>query len=365
MLVIASILGTNWSNRLAIDYICFAVAMDKFMGIAKGGWHPSNDPAIKRDTWKSDLKNIATGRRPDPYEASRNHESAPLSSLRDPNSFAPPPKRGSDLGRPAIPARPAFTQSESEPSASTPPEPYRMDTTGLRTDHLPKPPMRQSISAVASASSRTPVLPPRQGSFGPKPGLPPRTNSSSPALPPRREQPPPPPPYQQTVTESPQPTADRQPPFGGLSAAKNYVSGVSTSASAPQSENQSANQSAFSGLTSAKKYLSGGSDAATPPGQANKPATPSPSTLASAGKQLSELQQRFSRMGTGKETLPSSTSTSSSSSTLPPAVTQAAASHISGFKKPPPPPPPKRSSLRSETPAEPPPVPLSSKPKFG
>jgi hypothetical protein len=57
--------------------------MDKFKGLAKGGWHPPGDPSVSRATWKQDLKGIATGKKHDPNEEKRNHESKPLASLRD------------------------------------------------------------------------------------------------------------------------------------------------------------------------------------------------------------------------------------------------------------------------------------------
>lgn len=64
--------------------------MDKFKGLAKGGWHPPGDPSISRKTWKSDLKGMATGqKKPDAYEDARNHQSRPLASLQD-REFSPP-----------------------------------------------------------------------------------------------------------------------------------------------------------------------------------------------------------------------------------------------------------------------------------
>lgn len=57
--------------------------MDKFKGLAKGGWHPAGDPSVSRKTWREDLKGMATGKKNDPYEKSRNHESRPLASLKD------------------------------------------------------------------------------------------------------------------------------------------------------------------------------------------------------------------------------------------------------------------------------------------
>ena len=57
--------------------------MEKAKGVLKGGWHPSGDRQIHRDSWKSDLKGMATGKKKDPFEEGRNHESRPLSSLKD------------------------------------------------------------------------------------------------------------------------------------------------------------------------------------------------------------------------------------------------------------------------------------------
>lgn len=57
--------------------------MDKFKGVAKNGWKPSGDRPIHRESWKSDLKGMATGKKKDPYEEGRNHVSRPLNSLQD------------------------------------------------------------------------------------------------------------------------------------------------------------------------------------------------------------------------------------------------------------------------------------------
>jgi hypothetical protein len=93
-------------------------------------------------------------------EAAHSHESTPLSSLKDPSTFAPPPKRA-DYGvnptasRPAQPATAAAPEGSArqrlqereeahrraeEEANRPPPGPYRPDTTGLSTAHLPKPP---------------------------------------------------------------------------------------------------------------------------------------------------------------------------------------------------------------------------------
>lgn len=58
--------------------------MDKFKGLAKGGWHPPGDPSVSRKTWKSDLKGMATGKKHDPEaERRESHQSRPLASLQD------------------------------------------------------------------------------------------------------------------------------------------------------------------------------------------------------------------------------------------------------------------------------------------
>lgn len=134
------------------------------------------------------------------------HTSTPLSSLKDPASFGPPPKHvkyhgpsalsnettpdRSGLGAPLrqeqiyqqqqhqaeIEAQEAEKQAAEEEKRAAPPAPYRVNTTGLRTDHLPPPPKRveSSISGSSASSGNSnsrppPSLPPR---------LPPRTNST-------------------------------------------------------------------------------------------------------------------------------------------------------------------------------------------
>ena len=57
--------------------------MDKLKGVAKGGWKPANDRPIHRESWKSDLKGMATGKKKDPFEEGRNHVSTPLNTLKD------------------------------------------------------------------------------------------------------------------------------------------------------------------------------------------------------------------------------------------------------------------------------------------
>lgn len=144
-------------------------------------------------------------------------DATPLSHLRDPSTFAPPPKRVDSglLPPPALPSS-SSSSSYSQPSASlpdhyqqqygrqqleygvaedtaTPPRPYRANTTGLSTANLPPPPRRRdgtdgeglvvsppppynSIAGVTAGKPPPPSLPPR---------LPPRQGSIPPSVSPR------------------------------------------------------------------------------------------------------------------------------------------------------------------------------------
>lgn len=108
----------------------------------------------------------------------------PISSLRDPASFAPPPKRIGTAGRASPGTNPVGGSAYATPAAQQPeaeeerpePQPYRRDTTGLSTSHLPPPPGRRDGAngkpPAATIAGRPPAM-------KPKPSLPPR-------LPPRQ-----------------------------------------------------------------------------------------------------------------------------------------------------------------------------------
>jgi hypothetical protein len=325
--------------------------MDRLKGVAKGGWHPPGDPHISRKTWKSDIKGMATGKRKDPYEDARNHQSAPLTSLKDPDSFGAPPKHtgayGSNPASPSSPVKPPARggwgssvpapsarqqQQAVEEEASKPaPGPYRTDTTGLRTDNLPAPPRRGHGPAPATPprtnsgfAAPPPAVPARQPQpqhgTAPAPSLPPRMNDH-----PDEYTPPPPP----TYNEATQP--NQQDPAALNTGAVNRLGQAGVSVPA---------------------FGIGSNSAPAPP--------QSPTVPAGHSGQLSELQQRFARMNAGSQNEASASVTPSTSS---PAV--AAAAH----KKPPPPPPPKKAGLSDSRPASsdaasaPPPLALSSKPR--
>jgi hypothetical protein len=114
-------------------------------------------------------------------EAAHAHQSAPLSSLTDPSTFAPPPKR-LDYGASPVASRPPPSSASAAPTGSArqrlqereeaqrradeeanrpPPGPYRPDTTGLSTAHLPKPPaFRPGSGPPAPSTASKPNLPP-------------------------------------------------------------------------------------------------------------------------------------------------------------------------------------------------------------
>ncbi|TPX19189.1 hypothetical protein DIZ76_016975 [Coccidioides immitis] len=160
--------------------------MSGFKGIIKDGWHPKGRDG-GRESWRGDFKGINqvagwVGKGKDPNASQRTeHVARPLSSLKDPSSFAPPPKRsntgnGASYTPPPVPSR---RQAEQETSMkpAPPPVPHRASTTGLSTNRFPTPPVRQGGDGTATKSK--PYLPPR---LPPREALP--TTASSPPPPP-------------------------------------------------------------------------------------------------------------------------------------------------------------------------------------
>src|SRR5271154_2955005 len=112
-------------------------------------------------------------------EAAHEHVSRPLSTLKDPSSFGPPPKNvnyhgGAALPNQIIPDRNGLGTSlteteiqakqqreeeerergaEEERRKAPPLVPFRVDTTGLSTTNLPQPPRRKD-----GADGRTPPV---------------------------------------------------------------------------------------------------------------------------------------------------------------------------------------------------------------
>lgn len=220
------------------------------------------------------------GKGGEPAEDPHAHVSAPLSTLKDPSLFPPPPKhRGYHGDVAAGPARPRTTRVQQEEEFDRPPPgPYTADTTGLSTAHLPTPPAFRpgqtpppAIGHSTKPKPKPPGLPPR---------LPPRQNSN-----PNEHAPAPPPTYNESLRDD--------------TAAGGYL-----------------NQGAMNRLGQAGVAVPGfeiGRNASppVPPRQTSSPTplSPPPPRPARKSSQLNELQSRFAGM-----------STSSSASPAPPAA---------------------------------------------
>ncbi|ETI19649.1 hypothetical protein G647_08661 [Cladophialophora carrionii CBS 160.54] len=293
--------------------------MSGFRGIVKEGWHPKGRDGGK-ESWRGDFKGINQvagwmGKKADPHKQEDVHVSRPLSSLKDPASFGPPPKNVNYHGGAALPneitpqtegwgaplrpdqistantvaSGPTDEEIGEQNRKAGPPLPYRADRTGLKTDHLPPPPVHRDVDRSPAAAQPGPV---RQ-----QPRVPPRLPSRQPTFstptPPAVTNSPPPPAYESTPAAHP---AQSSPGYGINQAAVNRLghSGVSVPAlgiGSGQPSNPWRNEQS----------------------QTIQPSSP-PTNAQPATDQLSELQARFARMS-------SSASASSQQNVTPPFVT--------------------------------------------
>ncbi|KAL8741263.1 MAG: hypothetical protein Q9184_008407, partial [Pyrenodesmia sp. 2 TL-2023] len=176
--------------------------MNRVKGVAKDGWQ-SKDRRVKQ----------MLGKDTNPHQQAQDHVSRPLATLKDPDSFGPPPKNvnyhggaavlnaitpdrrgiGAPLSAEEIRAkeeaerRKARAAEEAAGKPAPPSRPYRVDTSGLATSNLPKPPVRRlgdidqsSASPGGPATRPKPSLPPR---LPPRQGSTPIANSQSPPPP--------------------------------------------------------------------------------------------------------------------------------------------------------------------------------------
>ena len=362
------------------------------------------------------------GKGKDPNQEAREHVSAPLSTLKDPASFAPPPKHihyhgaaaasptstsipdsgglGSGLPQGQSTAKQRLqerreAEARAEEEANRPPQgPYRVDTTGYSTAHLPKPPVRRADQETpppaGNASARPPPkLPPR---------LPPRMNSHPDAYSQN-----PPPPYTENAQETASPTGlTSQGAMNRLGRAGVSVPGfnIDGTASPPVPARQSASpsetpssptagvsrgpqlnelQSRFAKMSTPSQGTQAPSTGTswadkqaalrTASNFRNDPSTVSVSDMRSAASTANNFRERHGEQAaTGLRTASDlsqkygiaqrAQGLASSAASPPQSPTQGAAG-----KKPPPPPPPKKKELTSN-PGEPPPIPMGSKPKF-
>ncbi|KAL8805987.1 MAG: hypothetical protein Q9182_001644 [Xanthomendoza sp. 2 TL-2023] len=203
--------------------------MEKAKSLAKEGWHPKGKDG-GRESWRGEHKGInqmagwvGKGKTtPKPAEA---HVSRPLATLKDPELFGPPPKNVNYHGGAAVPNaispdrgglgapltveevrakgeaewREVQAAEEAARKPAPPPVPYRVNTSGLSTSDLPKPPVRlldhggQSPASPIRPSTKLkpslpPRLPPRQGSTSlPGSSSPPPPYSAKPTVPPAQD----------------------------------------------------------------------------------------------------------------------------------------------------------------------------------
>ena len=239
---------------------------------------------------------MGKGRDPNANSGGSEHVSRPLTTLKDPNAFGPPPKNVNYHGGAALPneitphrgglgaplsqaeiqagERVVNTEPEQqeEEKPKAPPLPYRADRTGLQTSHLPPPPVHRAVAeekaaqttgTTATASKAKPKPPPRLPSRG-----------------------------QSTDTVATSSTAEPLPP-----PAYEAVSRASTSSStaAAPASNGFLNQSAVNRLGKAGVSVPSLGIGESNPWK-NERSPPTAATTSPAPSQMSELQARFSRM---------------------------------------------------------------------
>ncbi|KAJ4422445.1 hypothetical protein N0V82_002895 [Gnomoniopsis sp. IMI 355080] len=273
--------------------------MDKLKEIKKGGWHPA-DSGEKGTFGIRNKVGSVLGREPAAHSSSR--DPTPISSLRDPSSFAPPPKRVLPPPGQVALTQHAHEEVADEPEPRPPPRPYRADTTGLSTSNLPPPPRRANgVSPVHDGAG------------------------------------PPPPPYtRSTVGASAKPPPPSLPPR--LPPRQNTASPV---ADVPSRQAGFLNQGAMNRLGAAGVSVPGlgiGGNSGRPPLPSPSPGRSSPKPPSPAGSGMSELQSRFGKFGVGGGLSPGSSTGGAASPPAPAQGTtwaqkQAALKTMSDFKK--------------------------------
>ncbi|SPJ73624.1 uncharacterized protein FTOL_03354 [Fusarium torulosum] len=416
----------------------------KYKDLMKNGWHPEKSGGGLRGQVKG-----LVGRGKSDDSDRGDHVSVPLSQLKDPSSFAPPPKRtGSGLipaapkpestsrkvitspskyQDPRLPVSQESIYAEPQEEIEDQPQPrgpYRVNTTGLSTDNLPKPPGRRdgadgrtgqppsyqsAMAGVGAGGGRAapPSLPPR---------LPPRTNSantvsSSPAASPTptgnglinqgavnrlgaagisvpgfgigRSSPaaaaspsPPPPPRPGVAAPPPAPARSH------MSELQNRFSKLGTSssnnnASAPPPTNEGTTlaqkQAALKTASSFQKDPSSVSfsDARAAAGTANNFRQRHGEQVAAGAKKANNLNQKYGLMDKAQNSYSRLQGTQGQGQGQNDDTATGAASSglvsVAGKKKPPPPPPKKKPALTGAAPPtddEPPPIPMATKPQF-
>ena len=336
-----------------------------------------------------------------------------MTSLKDPGSFGPPPKNvnyhggaavpnaitpdrsglGAPLSMQEIQANEEANRREEEAARkpAPPPVPYRVNTSGLSTSNLPKPPVRH-----IDQSDQSPAYSQRP-STKPKPSLPPKLPTRQGSIPSQNSTSPPPPYSAAPDTVPRQEFTINQGAVGRLGSAGVSVPGFSIGTSSPnarqntgarstQADDQGStvNGPQLSELQSRFSKMSANCQDTGPPSQstslAEKQAAlrtaqsfqndPSSVSLADARNTAATANSFRERHGDqvnagwksanalNKKYDIANRANSFASQTSPPPSNEISTSH-----KNPPPPPPQKPSFSGGPAASPPPVPLSSKPK--
>ncbi|CAG9993393.1 unnamed protein product [Clonostachys byssicola] len=345
----------------------------KYTDKAKSKW---NDHKPGQGKMRGQVSNLVH-RNKSSDSSSNDHVSVPLSQLKDPSAFAPPPRRTSSglappppptkekrsvvtspsnyqdprALNPAPPPRGGSAQQQEEEGDAAPRGPYRVNTTGLSTNHLPPPPGRRDGADGRSPPSYDTALthpqqPPKPAQPSLPPRLPARTNVGTPPVTP---------------------------------------SGASSHGADDGYLNQNAvNRLGAAGVSVAALGI--GRSAASP----GPPPPPPRQDSSGSVNQLNELQNRFSKMNSRNSPSPGPTASAplplpqrfgAASQSPVQRATDSPSPGLAGKKKPPPPPPPKKKvglgggseaapvpSRAHAPPADdgdaPPPIPLSTKPRF-
>ncbi|KAH6654061.1 hypothetical protein BKA67DRAFT_269204 [Truncatella angustata] len=386
--------------------------MDKWNDLKKKGWHPEKGGTVTGLGLRNKAKGMAGRGDSSADLKGSDHVAAPLSSLRDPASFAPPPKRDPTQPLPAStgpyapapptsarptpqpPARSASTASQQQLEGVAEPAPrsskgWQLDTTGLSTSHLPPPPGRTGTpTSTAPPPAYSPTASRAPAARGPPPSLPPRLPPRSGTSSPVR-----------TGSSAPPPRAPAQTHLDTQSRAENgYLNqgamnrlgaaGISVSslgiggggntsppaaAAAPAPAQGTTWQQKQAALRTASQFHKDPSsisfaDAKTAAGTANNFRQRHGEQVAGGLRTANSLGQRFgiteqAKAGDSPVTSPGA-GTAGAQQQPARAVSVASLASAIGKKKPPAPPPPRKKPELGGNAGAPPPVPLSTRPTF-
>ena len=234
-------------------------------------------------------------------DSASEHVSRPLTTLKDPALFGPPPKNvnyhggaalpneitphrggwGAPLSETEIKAAEQNVQApleeeeeEEEAKPAAPPLPYRADSTGLKTNHLPLPPVHRAVA---------------EQSTSPRAAIPRASPKARPSVPPRL-------PSRKESADVVSPVAHTHPP-------PTYDAAVEQT---PAAEG-GLNQNAVSRLGKAGISVPGFGIGESNPWKTERASSNTSIPKATPAPQLNELQSRFARMNSGSpkpETVP-------------------------------------------------------------